>query len=1697
MQNLASPQSLPTSSDGRLAEISPEDLAPIQALYDRGLCRQAYDAAERIAPMRSWTGLRPRILAGRIAMNLGAQRLGRVMQLAAYRDHRDKAEARAYFVAAVIERFGLWSAWQWLKRFGEMTPSDDRQRDAVMYLHSQRARIAATWRDFETADDWLRRAEAIDPGSPWLFTERSFLLEQQDRYEEALETAHRSLQAREWYRPGIQTAAHILQILDRDDEALDLLTKAVQRVESVPVLHQLASLQINLQQYEKARETLDALAALSPILEEPFHDWLTAERAAVAYHCGQFDVAAEHARSLPDAYHKQFAERLAGAATHKRKRLTVSFVRQHHMTCAPATLSALCRFWNRPAEHLAVAEEICYDGTPSHSERRWAAENGWHAREFMITWDAAVALLDRGIPFTITTVEAASAHLQAVIGYDTGRGTLLIRDPFNYYVTEVIAENFLKRYAASGPRGMLLVPVGREDLLNGVPLPDVALYDLFSKLQSALAAHRRAEALSTLSEMQSVDPQHRLTLTAQRTLAGYDANVPALREAVEALLKAFPDDPNLLLTRLNCLRELAPQQERVTWLREICEKPPDPLFFQQYAEELKMDAREAEHAAHWLKRAVRFRPVDSANLMSLGDAFWSQNDFAAATECYRFAACIDDKREYPALTYFNASRAARATESALNFLRHRCERYGKKSGGPVTSLFEGYRQLDRWNEGFAALDRAVTERPEDGDLLLFAAIAHARQGRLAVAKELLGRAESRAHRAALLRARAELCAHETDHTGALALWRELTEIEPLSVSTCRATAAAVSAVEGNAAAVKWIESRCAAFPHHVGLHQVWLEWLRDDSPENAAPVARRLVEIAPLNAWAHRELALVLSRCRRFSEALEHANIALRLAPTVAASHSVRGWVHESNDELRLAADDFRAALRLAVDTGDAIDGLLNCCHTLVERREALAFIEQELIRQVVFGDGLLAFRYQARGILEPDALLTSLQKALTARPDLWHAWSAVVNQLIDMQQFDEAAQTATRATERFPVVPRLWLDAASAHFGRLDFAAEVAAIERALELSPMWNEPAQRLANTHRRLSAFPKARQVLENATARLPSDPSLEHALAELLWDMGERSASIERLKRTLQLNPGDDGAWHALRYCSLEIGQPALAVDFGRELTRTRSGEARSWLYLATMMGETPDEMAEAHRALDKAIELNPACSSAYDLRAELLVRQERFDEALQACAPKHWGEHLPVELSARAAWVHAQRGDLTGAIAAMKQVVADNPRHYWGWQQLADWHWRREEFDEAVNATTQMARLTPMNAVPLGYRAELKLRRKDRAGAKQDFARAVKLDPAYRFAVFSLIDLLLEDKELEDAAALIQQVRPHVDGDDIDAAEVRLIACRRQEGYEQAPAEEIRKVTAAGEDIRRALELLKKLCFSKAPAPRALNAAYGALRNASFHVEAFAVLDEAAGSPEAHPEVGALWMQQRLEWKRSPRKKLAQMLERGEIGKRAVLALIRHRAETKRRSRLRFVIWKHRHWLRHHEDGFQTVLHAYVRAGLFGCVLKWVGDWQSRRNLPMWALYEYAFALRGLGREEKSHPVVAHALTLPNRDDTYRELRLLFAAEEAMAGRTESAAAAFKDIGEEGWDEYRARLYRFVRGMIEVQQAVTLPEKREAFRRARAGIDDLLRGFSIARSDIFTRRDYRRYLTRMARDSASWFRIVEIWFSGLS
>ncbi|HYP64549.1 MAG TPA: C39 family peptidase, partial [Acidocella sp.] len=824
-------------------------------IYDKGLYLQAYQQAETISPLPRWTGTRARILAGRLAGNLGGPRLGEWHFIRAWRTDRSDPEASWFYGRYLLDAHGPWKALQFVKSQGTFPEASIEIRSYWLSLH---AMVYGRVRDFAAAEKWLAQAESLGWDHPWIRLERAALCSLEDRHEEAMAAAQTALKVRPWYRPAVQWLAHFHVQKEQDEEAVKLLSEAARRMESSAIWSQLANLQMELGRYEEASRSLEEFARLAPLLDKGMAEWLAARRSDAAYYCGDIEQSREEAKKVKGRFFEAQVKRLENPpADGKRVCLPVGFVRQHFQTCAPATLAAICRFWEMPGDHLEMAAAITYAGTPNHSERQWAMDSSWFTREFTVTWDSAVAVLDQGIPFTLTTPEVSSSHLQAVIGYDSIRGTLIIRDPGERHQSEFLAEGLAERYAASGPRGMALLPLKDKEKLASLNLPDSDLYDHMYQLEKALETHDRAKAEQVCRELEAKAGKHRLAYLARRTLAVYDSDTPSILAVTEKQLELFPEDLRWQLSKVNCLRTMARRDEYLALLKKLSEqKISDPACWQQYAQELADDAREHPRALHLLRRSLRYNPGDARTFHCLARIHWDRRQFPEAFDLYRIAACLEETDEHLARSYFQAASTLGKTEEALEFLEQRFERFGSKSGQPARTLSWAYFQLERTREGFEVLEKALSRRPDDADLLLYAIDQRIQFGRFTQARELLIQAKGHSQKTAWLRSTANLAAAQGDLEIARKVWAKVLEVEPLGDDAHAAYARLLAETKGRAAALKHLHKTCDRFPYNFQLKELLVEWLHEDGPEAVEPVVRKLIDIHPANAWARRELAL-------------------------------------------------------------------------------------------------------------------------------------------------------------------------------------------------------------------------------------------------------------------------------------------------------------------------------------------------------------------------------------------------------------------------------------------------------------------------------------------------------------------------------------------------------------------------------------------------------------------------------------------------------------------------------------------------------------------------------------------------------------------------------------------------------------------------------------------------------------------------
>lgn len=1600
-------------------------------VYERGQTVDALKRAEAFAALKNWGGVEACVLAARIATNAGARRLSCRLSLRAWQTNPAHPDAQLQHGFQLAEWRGSLAAWRAMRNWNTAQETNDNDQAELLALHG---RLATDLRDFTTAEKFTTAAEKLS-ALPWIRLQRAYLLERQDRVEEALEIAREATarHAHPFYRPGVQLIAHLLQLLDRDAEAIDLLKQANEVLQSGPIAAQLYSLLNENNHWIEAEAALNRYVAMSPLLEPPLQKWVASQRARVAFHLGKRASAIGFLRELDDEFHKNFSKNLEVAPTPSdRVQLEVSFVRQHFKTCAPATLAALGRYWKMPSEHLKLAEAMCYDGTPSWQQRDWAERNGWLVRDFRVTHESLVTLITAGIPFAISTVEATSAHMQAVVGFDKVRGTILLRDPGQPYVVEVYAENFFKYHRAFGPHGTVFLPEQKRSQLDGIVLPDADIYDQFHCFSLCLSRHDRAGASTILEAMVAAYDGHALTWEARLFLAGYDANVSEQMRCLDKLLEIFPDNANRLLRKLGCLQQVS-RSERLDFLQRICaSKETDPVLFIELARTLGEDARRVTEAKHWIKRALRFRPFDSNAFTVQADLLWNEGALDEATEIYRFAASLEGYREHLYQSWFSACRRTRRTEEAMALLEDRFKRFGSRSEQPALTLAWALRELDQLEKAREIYNEAVRLRPDNGYLLLNAARLEIRLLQREAADKFLQAAKDKVRRADWLRACADVAEWTLDTATGLKVAREILELEPLALDAHAGVARALAQLEGSAAALAHLKAACARFPHHYGLRKMVVEWSRDVGVEAAEIAVREMLQTDATDPWAKRELSIILAKAGRLDEALQEASGAAEIEPRNSFSHSVLGHLRVRRKETVEAQNCFRRAIELSVDNSDALHALLDLAPTDRERKAELTFIEKQLIDQVVNGDGLLAFRELAAPILEPAVLLNSLRQAYQARPDLWYAWSALSAQLGHLNQLDEALTLAKQATVRFSHMPRTWLDLSQVHQWRQELAAEIEAARHAFEMNPGWNRSTYALANALERKSDLEEARLVYERALQHSPKDAHLRTCLAHLLWRLQKSEAAIKEVEHALRLAPGYSWPWELLREWSNHQGQTGHAVDFARQLTSERPGEMRVWLMLAHVLN-TPDTAVERISAVDRALALEPHNVEGWDLKAELLVMAERFDEASQVAREGIRACTRDVFiLRGRAAWIEARRRRFPEAVKMMREVLAENAGYVWGWSQLAQWLLEQGMIAEATSALETLQQIRPHDSWVSRQLGSLKLQQNDNAGAKKYFAQALQISPEDDYAARSLLDLQIKADDLAEAEATLRIMQMHQPGVATQAREISVLLLKN--------------------DLKAANAVLGKMCVASAPDTWPLEAAADAYRRAGRAGKAVTVFKAAMKSKPCHPQVPASAIHLLLVQRKAFQAVwLFLRLKPGEPQRLAASPLMQGLGNLKAKFFFRWVLWRRRQLLTQDDAAWGHVGYALSNFRMFKPAALWLSDWQKRKTVEPWMLFNLCYCLRQLGRYAESTEIALQTIQRWGHRAGAADLRLFLALEEALAGQTEKAkehlkhAVARKDVA------YDQDLLALANALVEFQQTAPADRlKQSAILRQRLG-----------------------------------------------
>ncbi len=1544
-----------------------EDEEQISNWIETGVSGSAWDWMTSRGDPGTWKSRIGRTIAGRLFNIRGNSRQSDLFHLRCLRDYPEDPEAIFYGTFRVHQRFGPWRALATVREAIEKA-SHARDNPEFASLYSYLGSLYSTYRDFDRAWESQNIAENLKPDDCWIRLQRSCILLDQDKPEKSLAEAEDTLALRPRYRAVIASVADAYWNANRDDDAFELLQKSLDVNDSPDIAAQLARFYDETGQYENGLNAVAEYEKRSPMADDATQKNIAQMRANFLYLLDRGEEMVALAEQSDHEFYKNVGKRVKSGefAKGQRKVLDVKFVRQNDMTCSPATLTGLAGYWGNEATHLEVADEICYDGTSSYKERLWAEKQGWLVCEFTADESSTRALIDAGIPYALATVEPTSAHLQAVIGYDSRTGAIVIRDPGSRHYGEVLAAEFFENYSFSGPRAMLAIPKEEAHRLDKVELPDAALFDIYFELQGKLDSHDRDAATRCWERMKKEAQGHRLTEMAEWSLCAYDGDLPKILPIVKRLTEAYPEAIKYRLDLFRRYEEFQTREERIKWLRaEIKGDAVLTLFYKEIADLLSEDARQLDEAMYYYRRAMTFRHTDPETLYGLAGALWDQCKFDESTELYRFASCLNPRNERFADSYFKACRCTGDPETGLAWLRKRFDEFASFSPGPAITLCKALEILLCEKEEFEVLEKALNLLPEDGELLLFAAEKFGYARRLKRARKLLKLAKGKASRNDFLRLTAKLASLESDPEAARTAWSGVLETEPFAMDAYRAIAQLTAELEGIDATVERLEKTCKTFPDFVPLQELYILWLKDKGPGSAEGALRDLVKRHPSNAWAIRQLALELSESGRCDEAMEMATQAITLQPNNSVGHSTIASIFESERNYVEAGKAYRKAIELDVENTFAMQSLVKIDSTDKAQKAALVFIENELTRQTLLSDGMSTFREVAYGIIEPEELLEYLKRAHAARPDLWQTWNALIEHQLAMHRPADAQMTAISMTEKFPMSPRAWYDLSTTHCDTGQVKKEISALEKALELNPQWSMALRQLSTAYEKGGDTERAIQLLKRAVEADPLVPMNHGCLADALWKKGDSNEAFESVKNSLKVDPDYAWGWETIGEWGHRLNRSDEAIEAGERLTRERPADPDSWTRLSTVYSDL-NRPGDEILTLQSGIENCPRSVDLHDFHAVALVNQSRFSEAIQACNPECFKEERVHFLQGREAWVEWERGNQARAIELLQEAVEDHSSWIWAFEKLSDWYVESDQLDEAIEATQHLIRLNPMSPQSHGCMADLMLKKEQPAEAIKHFSRAFQLSPTYKFAAWNLTLLKIEAEEFDQAKKTLEIYEYHNPGD-CGATGMRV------------------RFHAAKKEQQAALTALETLANCDGITGELLISAEQTLEEAGWGKDLAATYyDIIRPDKTENPVVVARWVAQGLNFSLKQVVSDLKTLEMSDTSRNAGWReLVIGLSNEERKIEAVRIVNQNREIFRSTDTLWATAGYVYRVAEKYKKAVSWLADWKEREKLESWMMINVALSLlqtRGIREAGPVHKFAADELPVSN--DTF-------------------------------------------------------------------------------------------------------------------
>ena len=434
--------------------------------------------------------------------------------------------------------------------------------------------------------------------------------------------------------------------------------------------------------------------------------------------------------------------------------------------------------------------------------------------------------------------------------------------------------------------------------------------------------------------------------------------------------------------------------------------------------------------------------------------------------------------------------------------------------------------------------------------------------------------------------------------------------------------------------------------------------LRDPSPQ---PVA-----------WA--TLGVIRVRQKRYAEATECLNTALRLDPSLAGARVALGEVYALTGKKVLAREAFQKVLRADADNPEARFGLAQLESASGNFSASLTAAEPVLAELRRSPDGVLLLAKDYAGLKQKDDLV-ALVHDWDCLPDAPVSSSTAFAALLVKSGLDpQALEVLEKAKSSGQVSYEMALALANLYFSKGDLNDAFQSYEAALILRPGCVDCLLHLAKISTQQKDSEKALAYLIKAKREQPDNPEILFEFGKTCLELDLPDDAIPALEKAARLRPNNDSYAYVLGSANVskkkyeaagKIFQALLAKHPNDSVLNYAMG---SLLFLEVKLGEAP-------KYLRKSVELQPDQTAAYYYLGLIAEGKGENDEA----------------------------------IATLRDVLRRDPEYALGYEALGRILLKQQKFAEAELALDKAIVLNP-DSVKAHYQLGILL---GRAGRQDD------------------------------------------------------------------------------------------------------------------------------------------------------------------------------------------------------------------------------------------------------------------------------------------------------------------------------------------------------------------------------------------------